>query len=153
MAQVKVQCKTCLEVYNEIAEAFCRQCAAFICAECIKSYKRNRQYSKHEISLLDDLKQGKCKPVEKREDLPAKCEVHDEPKVIYCYDCDALICCHCIMKDHKEHNFEFCKKSACHAKGELSQELNPLKQLRTKLLHSVDLVQTKNKRWKTRVTL
>ena len=46
------------------------------------------------------------------------------------------------MKDHKEHNFEFCKKSAHHAKGELSQELNPLKQLRTKLLHAIDLVQT-----------
>ena len=139
--QVEVKCETCLEVYNEKAEAFCRQCAAFICAECIKSHKRNRQYSKHKVSSLDDLKQGKCKPVEKKDDLPDKCEDHDEPKVIYCYDCDALICCHCIMKDHKEHNFEFCKKSARHAKGELSQELEPLKQLKAEILHAAELVQ------------
>ena len=139
--QVEVQCETCLEVYNEIAEAFCRQCAAFICAECVKSHKRIRQYSKHEISSLDDLKQGKCKPVEKKEDLPDKCEDHDEPKVIYCYDCDALICRDCIMKDHKEHNFEFCKKSARHTKGELSQELEPLKLLKAEILHAAELVQ------------
>ena len=139
--QVEVKCEICLEVYNEKAEAFCRQCAAFICAECVKSHKRNRQYSKHEISSLNDLKQGKCKPVEKKEDLPDKCEDHDEPKVIYCYDCDALICCDCIMKDHKEHIFEFCKKSARHAKGELSQELEPLKQLKTEILHAAELVQ------------
>ena len=139
--QVEVKCEICLEVYNEKAEAFCRQCAAFICAECVKSHKRNRQYSKHEVSSLDDLKQGKCKPVEKKEDLPDKCEDHDEPKVIYCYDCDTLICCHCIMKDHKEHNFEFCKKSARHAKGELSQELEPLKQLKAEILHAAELVQ------------
>ena len=139
--QVEVKCEICLEVYNEKAEAFCRQCAAFICAECVKSHKRNRQYSKHEVSSLDDLKQGKCKPVVKKDDLPDKCEDHDEPKVIYCYDCDALICCHCIMKDHKEHNFEFCKKSARHAKGELSQELEPLKQLKAEILHAAELVQ------------
>ena len=139
--QVEVKCEICLEVYNEKAEAFCRQCAAFICAECVKSHKRNRQYSKHEISSLDDLKQGKCKPVEKKDDLPDKCEDHDEPKVIYCYDCDALICRDCIMKDHKEHNFEFCKKSARQAKGELSQELETLKQLKAEILHAAELVQ------------
>ena len=139
--QVEVKCEICLEVYNEKAEAFCRQCAAFICAECVKSHKRNRQYSNHEVSSLDDLKQGKCKPVEKKDDLPDKCEDHDEPKVIYCYDCDTLICCHCIMKDHKEHNFEFCKKSARHAKGELSQELEPMKQLKAEILHAAELVQ------------
>ena len=139
--QVEVQCEPCVEVYNEKAEAFCHQCAAFICAECVKIHKRIRQYSKHEISLMDDLKQGKCKPVEK-EDLPDKCEDHDEPKVIYCYDCDALICRDCTIKDHKEHNFEFCKKSARLANEELLQELEPLKQLNAELLHAVELVQS-----------
>ena len=45
------------------------------------------------------------------------------------------------MKDHKEHNFEFCKKSARHAKGELLQELEPLKQLKAEILHAAELVQ------------
>ena len=140
--QVEVHCEACLDGYSGKAEAFCRQCAAFICEDCVKFHQRRRQYSKHEISSLDDLKQGKYKPVEKKEDLPDKCEEHDEPKVIYCYDCDTLICCHCIMKDHKEHNFEFCKKAARHAKGELSQELQPLKKLKAEYLHAAELVQT-----------
>ena len=140
--QVEYQCEACLEVYNEKAEAFCHQCAAFICAECVKSHKKCRQYSKHEISSLDDLKQGKCKPVERKEHLPEKCEDHDEPQVIYCYDCDTLICRDCIMKDHKEHNFEFCKKAARNAKRELSQELQPLKKLKIEYLHAAKLVQT-----------
>ena len=136
--ELEVHCEAC---YSGNAEAFCCQCAALICEDCIKSHKKNRQYSKHEISSLDDLKQGKCKPVEKKEDLPDKCENHDEPQVIYCYDCDALNCYHCIMIDHKEHNFD-CKKAASHAKRELSQELKPLKQLKAEYLHAAELVQT-----------
>jgi len=139
--QVEVQCEACLEVYNEKAKAFCRQCAAFICEECVKFHNKNRQYSKHEISSLDDLKEGKCKPIKTKEDLPDKCGVHCEPRVIYCYDCDTLICCHCIMKDHKEHNFEFCTKAGPIVKQELSQELEALKELKAEFLQAVKLVQ------------
>ena len=140
--QVEVHCEACLDGYSGKAEAFCRQCAAFICEDCVKFHQRNRQYSKHEISSLDDLKRGKYKPVEKKEDLPDKCAIHHEPQVIYCYDCDSLICCHCIMKDHKEHNFEFCTKAGPLVKEELSCELEPLKQLKAEYLHAAELVQT-----------
>ena len=140
--QVEVHCEACLDGYSGKAEAFCRQCAAFICEDCVKFHQRNRQYSKHEISSLDDLKRGKYKPVEKKENLPDKCAIHYEPQVIYCYDCDALICCHCIMKDHKEHNFEFCTKAGPLVKEELSCELKPLKQLKAEYMHAAELAQT-----------
>ena len=140
--QVEVHCEACLDGYSGKAEAFCRQCAAFICEDCVKFHQRNRQYSKHEISSLDELKQGKCKPVERKEDLPDKCVIHYESLVIYCYDCDTLICRDCIMKDHKEHNFEFCTKAGPLVKEELSRELEPLKQLKVEYLHAAKLVQT-----------
>ena len=139
--QVEVHCEACLDGYSGKAEAFCRQCAAFICEDCVKFHQRRRQYSQHEISSLDDLKQGKCKPLEKKEDLPDKCAIHCEPQVIYCYDCDALICCHCIMKDHKEHNFEFSTKAGPLVKEEVSHELEPLKHLKVEYLHAAELAQ------------
>ena len=50
------------------------------------------------------------------------------------------------MKDHKEHNFEFCKKSAPTTKKKLLEELKPLKELSVNFSQAVKEIQTiKNK--------
>ena len=50
------------------------------------------------------------------------------------------------MKDHKEHNFEFCKKAAPTTKKNLLEELQPLKEQSVNFSHAVKEIQTiKNK--------
>ena len=143
--KVEAKCELCSDSGDK-AEAFCRQCAMFICKECIKQHKRLKPFISHDVASLEDLKQGRSKPIVMKEPPTKKCLEHDEPLNIYCYDCCTLICRDCTVKDHKEHNFEFCKKAAPTMKKNLLEELQPLKEQSVKISHAVKEIQTiKNK--------
>ena len=140
--KVEVKCELCTDSGYK-AEAFCRQCAMFICKDCVKQHKRLKTYLTHEIASLEDLKQGRAKPIVVKEDpASVKCPHHDEPLVIYCFDCDMLICRDCTMKDHRDHNFEFCMKAAATTKSNLFKKLEPLKTQSSSLSHAVEEVRT-----------
>ena len=140
--KVEVKCELCSD-YGGKAEVFCRQCAMFICKDCIKQHKKLKILQTHEVVSLEDLKQGQAKQMVVREDhAPMKCMDHDEPLVIYCFDCDMLICRDCTMKDHRDHNFEFCKKAAATTKSNLLEKLDPLKTQSSSLSRAVEEVRT-----------
>ena len=112
------------------AAAFCRQCAHFICEECVKSHKRMKTlFAGHMISTLEDLKQGGAKELSVNEIPPPKCEVHEEPKKIFCFDCKHLICRDCIVFDHAGHKSDFVKTAAPGTRNKLAKHLSPLKTL------------------------
>ena len=138
--KVEVKCELCSDSVDK-AEAFCRQCAMFICKNCIEHHKRLKPFLTHEVALLDDLKQGRAKPIVVKEDpVSVKCPDHDEPLVIYCFDCDTLICRDCTLRDHRDHNFEFSKKVPATTKSNLLEKLEPLKTQSSSLSHAVEEV-------------
>ena len=143
--KVEAKCELCSDSGDK-AEAFCRQCAMFICKECIKSHKRMKPFVTHDVASLEDLKLGRSKPIVMKEPPTKKCLDHDEPLNIYCYDCCTLICRDCTVKDHREHNFEFCKKAAPTTKTKLLEELKPLKEQSVDFSQAMKEIQTiKNK--------
>ena len=123
--KMEVKCEYCTASSN--AEAFCRQCSCFICNECVKQHSKIRSLLSHKVASLEDLKHGRAKPIAVKEPSTSKCEVHEEPFIIYCYDCSCLICQHCTLKDHKDHNYEFIKKAAPGTKTKLLKDIQPLK--------------------------
>ena len=138
--RVEVKCELCSDSGDK-AEAFCRQCAMFICKECIKQHKRMKPFLSHEVASLEELKQGRAKPIIVKEAPTEKCPDHEEPLIIFCFDCESLICHHCTAKDHREHNFEFCKKAAPKTKENLLGKLESLKNQRESLAQAVDNIQ------------
>ena len=126
--KVEVKCELCTASSN--AEAFCRQCSCFICNECVQLHSKVRSFFGHKIASLEDLKHGRAKPITVKEPLTSKCEVHEEPFIVYCYDCSCLICQHCTLKDHKDHNYEFTKKAAPCTKAKLLEDIQPMKDLK-----------------------
>ena len=139
---VEVKCELCSDSGDK-AEAFCRQCAMFICKNCIEQHKKLKILLTHEVASLEDLKQGRAKPIVVKEDpASVKCPDHDEPLVIYCFDCDMLICRDCTLRDHRDHNFEFSKKVAATTKSNLLEKLEPLKTQSSSLSHAVEEVRT-----------
>ena len=130
--KVEVKCELCTASSN--AEAFCRQCSCFICNECVLLHSKVRSLLTHEIASLEDLKHGRAKPIAVKESPTSKCEVHEEPFIIYCYDCSCLICQLCTLKDHKDHNYESTKKVATDSKAKLLEEIRPLQVLQDKLV-------------------
>ena len=119
---MEVICEECTESGDK-AEAFCHQCAVFICKECARQHKRMKSFSSHEVVSLEDLKQGRARGIATKEPPTKKCDVHEEPLIIFCSDCNLLICHLCTVKTHRSHDFEFCKEAAPDTRKKLLQRL------------------------------
>ena len=136
--KVKAKCEQCC---GGVATAFCRHCMDFICADCVKSHKRLKVYAGHEVSSLEDLKKGGARAIVAKLPPPPTCKVHQEQAKIYCYDCKSLICRDCVVKDHKEHEYEFVKKAAPETKKKLTEQLVPLNEIQVGVRNAVKNVE------------
>jgi DNA-binding beta-propeller fold protein YncE len=122
--KVEAKCEICS---GGVATAFCRQCAEFICEKCKESHERMKTFAGHKVSTLHELKEGGAKTIiAARSAPPPICKVHDEQAKIYCYDCKTLICRDCVVKDHRDHEYEFVKKASPETKKKLMEHLTPL---------------------------
>ena len=138
--KVEAKCELCLE---DKAEAFCRHCTKFICAECVKSHQRmKRAFPGHKITTLEELKEGGAEEILIQEPSHEICKVHDQPKNMFCYDCDILICRDCTIKDHRDHNYEFVKVASPETKKVLNQQLEPLRKSQRSLSCAIKEIQT-----------
>ena len=113
----------------------------FICKNCIEQHKKLKILLTHEVASFEDLKQGQAKPITVKEPPTQTCLNHDEPLIIYCFECESLICHHCTVKDHRDHDFEFCKIASSKTKQSLLEKLNPLKILRESLAQAINNIQ------------
>ncbi len=139
--KVEVKCEGCSDSGAK-AEAFCRQCVAFICKECVKIHKKLKAFGSHEVDSLQDLKQGRAKVIAAKEPPTKKCLTHEESLIIYCFDCNSLICRDCTVIAHKDHKFEFSKVAAPDTKKQLLEHLSPLKTAAKTLSGAVTEIQT-----------
>ena len=139
--KVEVKCEECTDS-GDRAEAFCRQCAVFICRECVKSHKRMKSLASHEVVTLEDLKQGRAREIAVKEPPSKKCHIHEEPLGIYYFDCSSLICRDCTVTVHKEHKFEFSKVAAPITKKKLLEDLNPLREVTVNMSSAIEVLQT-----------
>ena len=131
-AQGKVEaiCELCS---GAKVEAFCRQCAEFICSDCVRSHRKMKTFAGHKVVTLQELKEGGAKAIPLKEAPPSICKDHDEQLKIYCFDCNHLICRDCIIRDHAGHKFEFVKKSAPQYKKTVKESLAPLAKIQTNI--------------------
>ena len=121
--KVKAVCQQCS---GGSSDSFCRQCAEFICGECMKVHKKMKIFAGHEVLTLDELKEGGAKKIVSKPP-PRMCQKHDEQKKIYCFDCDCLICRDCLLDQHNGHKYGFIKQAAPQCREALVQQMAPLK--------------------------
>ena len=125
--KVEALCEQCA---GEKSVAFCRQCAEFICGDCVAIHKKIRVFAGHVVASLEDLKKGGVKNIPLKEAPTRKCVEHDKTLKLFCFDCERLICRDCIVIEHKEHKFEFVKKCAPEGRRRLRESLAPLQEVR-----------------------
>ena len=101
----------------------------FICDDCIISHQRLKVFAGHEISTLEELKEGGARNIVTKPPPAQMCKVHEEQAKIYCYDCKTLICRDCVVKDHRDHDYEFVKKAAPETKKKLMEQVAPLNKI------------------------
>ena len=125
--KVEALCEQCA---GEKSVAFCRQCAEFICGDCVAIHKKIRVFAGHVVASLEDMIKGGVKNIPLKEAPARKCAEHDKTLKLFCFDCERLICRDCIVIEHKEHKFEFVKKSAPEGRRRLRESLAPLQEVR-----------------------
>ena len=128
--KVEAMCELCSRAK---VEAFCRQCAEFICSDCVTSHRRMKTFATHKVVTLQELKEGGAKAIPLKEAPPSMCKDHNEQLKIYCFGCNHLICRDCVISDHAGHKFEFVNKSAPRYKKTLKESLVPLAKIQTNL--------------------
>ena len=137
--KMEVKCEYCTASSN--AEAFCRQCTCFICSECVQLHSKVRSFLAHQIASLEDLKHGRAKPIAVEESPTEMCTIHKQPFIIFCSDCEKLICQHCTLKDHLGHNYEFTNVAVTSVKTKLLEDIQSVVCLNKELGDTVRKIQ------------
>ena len=136
--KMEVKCEYCTASSN--AEAFCRQCSCFICNECVQLHSKVRSFFGHKIASLEDLKCGRAKPIAVEVPPTEMCTIHKQPFIIFCSDCEKLICQHCTLKDHLGHNYEFTNVAVTGVKTKLLEDIQSIKTQQSEFTDAIEKV-------------
>ena len=100
---------TCDNCTTTNATGYCKECAKFLCQECINVHKKFVAIADHNIRGLDEVVTSASQL------LPMmKCSSHNETLEIFCETCEELICYHCTIRVHRDHEHDLV--SGCYPK-------------------------------------
>ena len=94
-------CDTC-EAVEEKVRMRCSDCHLFLCEFCSTAHRRMSATKKHTLQTVDQLK-GQ---IFKGNNLPRSsfCSIHLSERLCYfCQTCEQIICRHCSLSTHEEH--------------------------------------------------
>jgi len=136
--QGDVNCGACRKAHAK-AQAFCKQCDKYFCQDCLTCHVRmvgffegHNVVQQHSPRGKDDLQGGI--------QSPNKCHIHSEPLKGFCFDCDKLVCCDCIVGNHRAHRVQFKNIAAQELRAELREDLKPVKEASNSLALAVNEV-------------
>ncbi len=121
----KTQCEKCKQ---QNATGYCRSCGKFICETCKLIHAKWEELSSHEIISLDQLEGDVTKLV------PPKMTVSYCPKQpskhadLYCETCEELICRDCIVRVHRDHQYDLITDAYPKHKKVIVSHLQPVEQ-------------------------
>ena len=81
-------------------------CQVF-CPKCVKVHKNWTPIADHKITSLDEVLRvatSTSKILPKKQEV--KCSTHNEPLTIFCGTCEELICHDCIVRIHRDHDYD-----------------------------------------------
>ena len=137
-SKVGFKCDMCL---TGKVKAFCRQCNEFMCLQCARQHKRMKaKFPDHKVATLEELRTDGVKSFPAEQAPPRICQVHNEQRKVYCYDCKELICRDCTLVDHAGHKYDFVIKGAPQVKTTLCDRLVPLRGCSTGIADAVKCV-------------
>jgi len=137
---------------GEVATSSCSECAIFLCDFCEKAHRRFKATGMHNLLSMDELGQGST--TEFQFILPEKvemCPIHPtKPLELYCKCEDVLICRDCIIKIHKDHDYDVISDVVNGEKKVLNEALPGIQQLIDEVEGAINGVKSKRQDVKNR---
>ena len=121
----KTLCEKCKK---RDVNGFCRDCGDFVCEACIEVHQTWKEYSTHKVISLEQLKSDATEMV-----TPTKktlyCSKHPENKLdLFCETDKELICRDCIVKTHRDHQYDLVNEAFPKHRDAIASHLEPVKQ-------------------------
>ncbi|XP_066272208.1 tripartite motif-containing protein 2-like [Branchiostoma lanceolatum] len=104
-----VPCTVCQ--VGSSAQFYCVECTDYICQPCNDMHGRFKGNRAHKVVTIQDLQSGQA-ATELRARETSKCEDHNEVNKFYCDTCHRVICLHCVVTAHKDHQYVEIEKAA-----------------------------------------
>ena len=118
-------CGNCIKD-TRTATSYCRDCGEFICAACVDIHTQWGKLSKHEVVPLDEFEK-KVKQLDALKKVTLYCSLHEGKELeLYCETCEELICHNCIVKKHRDHQYDLVTDTFERQKGEIIASLEPV---------------------------
>ena len=121
----KTQCEKCRK---GDATSFCRDCGQFLCTVCTQIHKDWAELSTHEVISLERLEGDVTQLVPPTKKI-TYCSKHPTKESdLYCETCEELICRDCIVRVHRDHQYDLITDAYPKHKNVITDHLQPVKQ-------------------------
>ena len=120
-----IRCEKCNK--REV-NGFCRDCGKFVCEICMEVHQTWEEYSTHKVISLEQLKSNATEMVP-----PAKktlyCSKHPGKELdLFCETDQELICRDCIVKTHRDHQYDLVSEAFPKHRDAVASHLEPVRQ-------------------------
>ena len=121
----KTKCEKCKK--REV-NGFCRDCGKFVCEVCMEIHQTWDEYSTHKVISLEQLKSDATEMVP-----PTKktlyCSKHPGKELdLFCETDQELICRDCIVKTHRDHQYDLVSEAFPKHRDAIASHLEPVRQ-------------------------
>ena len=116
-------CEKCTSSSNSKATNFCEGCNRFVCDLCVTIHRSWSEFASHKLVHISDLKENYQKYVPDPTGS-SLCSEHQKDCNLYCETCQREICHECIIKGHREHQYNLAHDSVQQHKDAITEKLS-----------------------------
>ena len=121
----KTLCEKCKK---RDVNGFCRDCGKFVCKACIEVHKTWEEYSTHTVISLEQLKSDATEMVPPTKKI-LYCSKHPGKELdLFCETDKELICRDCIVKTHRDHQYDLVSEAFPKHRDAVASHLEPVRQ-------------------------
>ena len=121
----KIKCEKCKK--REV-NGFCRDCSKFVCEVCMEIHQTWDEYSTHKVISLEQLKSDATEMVPPTKKI-LYCSKHPGKELdLFCETDQELICQHCIIKTHRDHQYDLVSEAFPKHRDAIALHLEPVRQ-------------------------
>ena len=118
---------TCDNCTTANATGYCKDCSKFLCQKCIDAHNGWPPFASHQMMDLSDVAASASQLPSAKQEATPTCSSHGKPLEIFCETCDEVICQHCTVRIHRDHEYDLVNDSYPKHCQKLEECLSPVK--------------------------